>query len=158
MGWANVAMGAAPVAAGALVGIVAGNLRGPNLREMISKDLDLLDRMPADQVERRTRLQAVVDRNIDGLIEAHERTFRLEQAARASRGFGRDLTIFVAALLFAFVWWHVGHDKQHWPSTFVVLIAVAAVSGLRAVRTGYLAIRAYLTGGRRTRSANSLPH
>ncbi len=45
-GIAQLALGAAPIAGGALLGVVAGSLRGPDFRGMIAKDMDLLERIP----------------------------------------------------------------------------------------------------------------
>ena len=58
-GIAELALAGAPIAGGALLGIAAGNLRPPDVRGMIAKDMDLLDRLPEDQVERRAELQRV---------------------------------------------------------------------------------------------------
>ena len=41
-GIAELALGAAPLAGGALLGLVAGNLRGPDVRGLIKQDMDLL--------------------------------------------------------------------------------------------------------------------
>jgi hypothetical protein len=43
-GIAELALGAAPIAGGALLGVAAGNLRPPDIRGMIAKDMDLLER------------------------------------------------------------------------------------------------------------------
>ena len=64
-GIAELALAGAPIAGGALLGIAAGNLRPPDVRGMIAKDMDLLDRLPEDQVERRAELQRVIDLRID---------------------------------------------------------------------------------------------
>ncbi len=42
-GIAELALGAAPIAGGALLGAAAGNLKPPDVRGLITKDLDLLD-------------------------------------------------------------------------------------------------------------------
>ena len=52
-GFAELALGAAPIAGGALLGVAAGSLKGPDVRGMIAKDMDLLDRIPRDQPELR---------------------------------------------------------------------------------------------------------
>ena len=64
-GIAELALAGASIAGGALLGIAAGNLRPPDVRGMIAKDMDLLDRLPEDQVERRAELQRVIDLRID---------------------------------------------------------------------------------------------
>ena len=48
-GIAEILLGAAPIAGGALVGLVAGNLRGPDVRGQIKQDIDLLEGIPPDR-------------------------------------------------------------------------------------------------------------
>lgn len=59
-GFAEIALRAAPIAGGALLGAVAGNLKGPDVRAAIKADLDLLDRIPADQTQRRAARSRVI--------------------------------------------------------------------------------------------------
>ena len=73
-GLAELALGAAPIAGGALLGAAAGNLRGPDVRAMIAKDMDLLERIPDDQPELKARLKATIDERIGDLIAATERS------------------------------------------------------------------------------------
>ena len=73
-GLGELALGAAPIAGGALFGIAAGTLKPPDVRASINKDLDLLDRLPAEQIERRERLQQSIDHRIDDLLTAAERS------------------------------------------------------------------------------------
>ena len=49
-GLAEIAMGAAPIAGGALLGVVAGNIKAPDVRGVIKQDMELLDGFPAEQV------------------------------------------------------------------------------------------------------------
>ena len=46
-GIAEIALGAAPIAGGALLGVAAGNLKPPDVRGQIKQDFDLLDRHTA---------------------------------------------------------------------------------------------------------------
>ncbi|WP_299558668.1 hypothetical protein [uncultured Mycolicibacterium sp.] len=146
-GIAEFALGAAPVAGGALLGIIAGNLKGPDFRGMIQADLDLLDRIPAEDVERRERLQASINRRIDDLIEAGERTRRLREAALSYGGSWRDLVVFVCAVLFCVVWFHLDHDRDNWLPVFVVLVALTVLAGLYALRGIVRAVRTVLRRG-----------
>ena len=57
MGIADLALGAAPIAGGALLGVAAGNLKPPDIRGLIAKDMDLLERIPDDQPELKARLR-----------------------------------------------------------------------------------------------------
>jgi hypothetical protein len=51
-GMAAMAMGAAPVLGGALLGAAVGQLRGPDMREGIKQDLELLEQMPEMEAAR----------------------------------------------------------------------------------------------------------
>ena len=46
---------------------VAGNLKGPDVRAVIKTDLDLLDRIPEDQVQRRAAMSQMIAARIDDL-------------------------------------------------------------------------------------------
>ena len=102
-GFAELALAGAPIAGGALLGVVAGNLRGPDLRGLIKQDMDLLDRLPVDQVERRANLQRVIDQRVDDLIIGADKAQSLREVAMSYRGNWRDIVVFVCALLFTIV-------------------------------------------------------
>lgn len=130
----SMALGAAPVFGGALVTAAAGQFRGPDLRGLIKQDLDLLDRIPADQVERRARLQRTVDERIDDLVAASDRNRALRTAALSYQGNWRDLVLFVCSLLFTYVWWHISHERGNWLPMFVVLILACVLTAGYALR------------------------
>lgn len=140
-GFAELALGAAPIAGGALLGVVAGNVRGPDFRGMIAKDLDLLDRIPADQVELRERLKRSIDGRIDDLITTTERSRELRIAAMSYQGNWRDVVVFLCAVLFTVVWWNVSHSRTNWAVMFAVMILVSVVSGIYAARGLLRALR-----------------
>lgn len=133
-GIAELALGAAPIAGGAMLGVIAGNLKPPDVRGMIAKDLDLLERLPADQIDRRARLQASIDQRIDELITAGERSRELRDAALSYRGNWRDIVLFVCAVLFTIVWWNVSHARTNWLVMFIVMIVLSAATGIYAGR------------------------
>lgn len=133
-GIAEIALASAPIAGGALLGLAAGNIKGPDIRGLILKDMDLLERIPAEQTERRARLQQSIDQRIDDLIDAGERTREFRMAAMSYEGNWRDVVVFVCAVLFTIVWWNVNHNRQNWLVMFVVMIAVSVVAGLYAGR------------------------
>lgn len=143
-GIAELALGAAPIAGGALLGAAAGNLKPPDVRGLITKDLDLLARIPADQVDRRARMQASIDRRIDELIDAGERTRELREAALSYRGNWRDILVFVCALLFTFIWWNVSHSRPNWTLTFVLMIVVSVAAGIYAGRGIARAVNSFM--------------
>lgn len=133
-GIAELALGAAPIAGGAMLGVIAGNLKPPDIRGMITKDLDLLDRLPAEDVERKARLKASVDERIDGLIDASDRSREIREAAMSYRGNWRDIVVFICALLFTFIWWNVSHSRSNWLVMFIAMIIVSVAAGIYAGR------------------------
>jgi hypothetical protein len=133
-GIGELALGAAPIAGGALLGVVAGTLRGPDFRGMIAKDLDLLEWIPADQVELRARLKRSIDDRIDDLITTTERSRELRVAALSYQGSWRDIVVFLCAVLFTIVWWNVSHSRPNWTVMFVVMIVLSVLSFIYAVR------------------------
>jgi ABC-type antimicrobial peptide transport system permease subunit len=133
-GIAELALGAAPIAGGALLGVAAGNLKPPDIRGNIAKDMDLLARIPENQPELRARLQESIDRRIDALIKADERSREIRVAALSYRGNWRDIVVFVCAILFTIVWWNVSHSRANWLVMFIVMIIVSVVAGIYAGR------------------------
>lgn len=143
-GIAELALGAAPIAGGAMLGVIAGNLKPPDVRGLIAKDMDLLERIPADQPERRARLQASIDLRIDELITAGERSRELRDAAMSYRGNWRDIVLFLCAVLFTIVWWNVSHARTNWLVMFVAMILLSVATGIYAGRGIARAIRTFL--------------
>ena len=138
MGILDVALGAAPLAGGALLGVVAGNLKPPDVRAAIKADMDLLDKIPEDQVDRRTELQRVIDLRIDEVIAAVDHSRQLKAMAtgyafnREARL--RDVLVFVLAVLFTIVWWNVKHSRPGWLPMFIALVAFALLAAWFALR------------------------
>lgn len=133
-GIADMALGAAPIAGGAMVGALAGTLRGPDIRGIIKSDMDLLDRIPAENVTLRAQLEASINQRITDLIVSTDKSRDLMQAAASYKGNWRDIVVFVCALLFTLVWWNVPHSRSNWLVTFVVLVALSALVGWYAAR------------------------
>jgi len=146
-GIAEIALGAAPIAGGALMGLVAGNLKGPDFRGMIKTDLELLEMIPPENTSLRADLEANINRRISDLIVSTEKSRELREAASSYKGNWRDSVLFLCAVLFTIVWWNVPHSRSNWLVMFVVLIALSIVVGLYAGR-GIL--RALRSVGRRT--------
>jgi hypothetical protein len=134
---ADLAVGAAPIAGGLALGAAAGYLRGPDVRKTIKQDMELLDRLPPEEVEQRAQLQRSIDSRIDDLVATVNRYRPLRRAAASYRGGLRDILLFICAILFTGVWWSVDHHKGSWLPMFVVLIVISvwaagyAFSGLR---------------------------
>jgi hypothetical protein len=149
-GIADLALGAAPLAGGALLGLAAGNFKGPDVRGAITKDMDLLDRISDDQPELKRRMKESIDLRIGDLIAATEKSRALRDAAFSYRGNWRDIVAFVCALLFTFIWWNVKHSRPHWMLTFVVLVILCVVTLLFALRGVLSAIQTFAGNRRRS--------
>lgn len=149
MGIAEIALGAAPVAGGALLGAAAGNLKGPDYRGMIKQDFDLLDRIPPDRTQLRAEMQRSIDERIADLIASTEKSRQLREIAASYKGNWRDTVLFLCAILFTFIWWHVDHDRTNWLVMFIVMIALTILTGIYAARGIQRAVQTYLHSRRR---------
>ena len=151
-GIAEIALGAAPIAGGALMGLVAGGLKGPDFRGMIKTDLELLEMIPPANASLRADLEASINRRISDLIVSTDKSRELREAASSYKGNWRDGVLFVCAVLFTIVWWNVPHSRSNWLVMFIVLIALSIVVGLYAARG---VLRALRRVGRRTQETDS---
>jgi hypothetical protein len=131
---ADLAFGAAPIAGGVLAGVLAGTIKGPDYRGMIKDDLELLEKIPAEDVELRAALKSSIDVRIADLVASTERTRQLRDAASAYKGNWRDGVLFLCSVLFTVVWWNVPHDRTNWLVTLIFLILLSAVLGLYSAR------------------------
>ena len=143
-GIAELALGAAPIAGGALLGVAAGNLKPPDVRGMIAKDMDLLERIPDDHPELKARLQASIDQRIDALISASEKSRNLREAALSYSGNWRDIVVFICAILFTIIWWNVSHSRANWLVMFIAMIIASVVAGIYAGRGILRAVNTFL--------------
>ena len=142
-GLAGIALGAAPVLGGALLGLATGQMRAPDVREEIKRDLELLERLPEDQVIRRAALRRSIDDRIDDLITAMERRRQLRAAVSGYEGNWRDIFLMLCAVLFTIIWWNVDHHRTSWLPLFVTMIlasVVAAVYAFRGLRLSLLKV------------------
>ncbi|MGN7779153.1 hypothetical protein ACTJJE_06490 [Mycolicibacterium sp. 22603] len=133
-GIAEIALGAAPIAGGALLGLAAGAFKGPDIRGNIKADMELLEKIPEDQIERRAALQRSIDIRIDDIVGAVEKQRELRQLAASYEGNWRDIVVFVCTVLFAIVWWNVSHDRTNWLVMFVMLIVLSVIAAIYAAR------------------------
>jgi len=143
-GIAELALGAAPIAGGALVGAAAGGFKGPDVRAMIAKDMDLLDRIPDDQPELKARLKASIDDRIIDLVKATEKSRAVREAAVSYSGNWRDIVVFLCAILFTIVWWNVPHSRSNWLVMFIAMIILSVIVAIYAGRGVARAISSYL--------------
>ena len=144
-GIAEVALGAAPIAGGALLGAAAGSFKGPDVRGMIAKDMDLLDRIPDDKPELKARLEASINERISDLIAGTERSRAIREAAVSYGGNWRDIVVFICAVLFTIVWWNVSHSRSNWLVMFIAMIILSVLAGIYAGRGIIRAISSFVS-------------
>jgi hypothetical protein len=150
-GFGNAALSAAPIAGGALLGSLVGTFKGPDYRELIKSDIDILDSLPENEVELRAELQRSINDRVYELVAAADRASELRQAAGSYRGNWRDSVLFVCALLFTVVWWNVPHDRTNWLITFIVLLILSSIVGIYAARGILRGLLRWRPGGRHAR-------
>jgi hypothetical protein len=109
-GLEGFALGAAPLAGGALLGGMAG--KGTDLRAVIKSELDLLERIPEDQVTHRAALEQLIAQHVDDLVAAIEKGRQLQRRTSYLTENWRDLVLFLTAVLFAVVAWHADHNRH----------------------------------------------
>ena len=140
-GLSAMAINTVPILGGVLLATAAGQLRGPDYRSAINQDLDLLERLPADQVTRRAAIMRTVELRIDDLVSATEKSRQLRAAAASYQGNWRDIVLLVSAVLFTVVWWHVSHHRTNWLPMFIVMIAASVLSAVYAFRGSVRSVR-----------------
>ena len=133
-GIADMALGAAPIAGGALLGTLAGSIKGPDFRSIIKTDIELLDSLPEDSVVQRRELKRTIDERVMELIANIDQNRELRLTAKSYKGNWRDIVVFVCALLFTLVWWNVPHSRSNWTLTFVILVILSVIIGIYAAR------------------------
>lgn len=133
-GLADVALGAAPIAGGALFGVLAGAIKGPDFRALIKSDMELLDKIPAENKELRADLASTIDMRIRELIGSIQRNSELRKSAMSYKGDWRDFVMFICAVMFTIVWWNIPHTRTNWLVTFIFLIMLSGFAGLYALR------------------------
>lgn len=144
-GIGDLALGAAPIAGGALLGSLAGAFKGPDFRAIIKSDIELLDSLPEDCVDVRAQLKRTIDERMVELIASIDRNRELRTTATTYKGNWRDTVVFVCALLFTLVWWNVPHSRTNWTLTFVVLVILSVVIGIYAARGVVQVIRRFFS-------------
>ena len=141
----DIALGAAPIAGGAMLGSLIGTFKGPDLRAALKTDIELLKSIPEENVELRAELQRTIDLRVHELVEVLDRNRDLRMKAGTYRGNWRDSVLLLCSLLFTLVCWNVPHTRSNWLVTFVVLVIVTVVIGLYAARGIIAALRRMFT-------------
>jgi hypothetical protein len=138
-GLATLALGAAPLAGGVLIGGMAGN-RSPgvaDLRGVIKSELELLERIPADELTRRAALESIIGEHVDALVTAVEKSRELRRKVSYFTEHWRDLVLVVCTVLFAVIAWHADHDRARWLPIFIAAILLSVVTATLTLR-GFL--------------------
>jgi hypothetical protein len=148
VGLGQIALNSAPLFGGALLAVAAGQFKGPDYRDLIKQDMDLLERLPPEAAERRAELQRTIDARIDDLVYTADRSRALRRAALSYRGNWRDLVVLLCVLLFTVIWWDVDHSRGNWLPMFVLLIILCVVTAIYAFR-GVLRSANWFMHGRR---------
>jgi len=140
-GIADIALGAAPIAGGAMLGTLVGAVKGPDLRAALKSDIELLKALPEERVELRAELERTIDYRVYELVALLDRNRELRSAAGNYKGNWRDIVLLICALLFTLVWWNVPHSRSNWMLTFIILVIVSVVIGVYAARGVIYAFR-----------------
>ena len=134
-GLEGFALGAAPLAGGALLGGMAG--KGTDLRAVIKSELDLLERIPEDQVTLRAALEQVIAEHIDDLIVAVERGRQRQQRISYFTENWRDVVLFLTTVLFTVITWYADHHRPVWLPLFIAATLMSVVTAHSVLR-GFL--------------------
>ena len=135
-GLGALALGAAPLAGGLMLGGLAGTLNAPDLRGVIRSELELLERIPEDQVERRAALERMISEHIDDLLMAIEKKRELQKKTSyfTEKGHWRDLILFLTTVLFVVVAWGVDHHRPLWLELFIAAILSSVLTATFVAR------------------------
>ncbi|HWF27684.1 MAG TPA: hypothetical protein VG327_04765 [Mycobacterium sp.] len=155
-GLGQIALNSAPVFGGAMLGIAAGQFRGPDYRGLIKQDMDLLDRLPLEATQRRAELQRTINARIDDLVDTADKGRALRRAALSYRGNWRDIVLLLCVLLFTIIWWDVDHSRSNWLPMFMLLILLSVVAAVYTLR-GMLRIAFSLGRWRHREGQRRLP-
>jgi hypothetical protein len=137
-GLGALALGAAPLAGGIMLGGLAGKSKpgAPDLRGVIRSELELLERIPEDQVECRAALERTVSEHIDDLLISIEKRRELQNRTSffTEKEHWRDLILFLTTVLFTVVAWGVDHHRPLWPELFIAAILMSVLTATFVVR------------------------
>ena len=134
VGLGQIALNSAPVFGGLMLAVAAGQFRGPDYRDAIKQDMELLERLPAEAAQRRAELQRTIDARIDDLVDTTDRARALRKAALSYQGNWRDVVLLLCVLLFTIIWWEVDHSRGNWLPMFILLILLSVVTAAYASR------------------------
>ena len=131
--------GVAPLAGGVMLGGMAGNSGPsvPELRAVIISELDLLQRIPEDEVARRAAFKRMIGEHVEALLVAQEKSREFKRKTRYFTENWRDIVLLVTTLLFVVIIWHADHHRPVWLPLLVATIVMSVVMAISVVR-GFL--------------------
>ena len=131
--------GVAPLAGGVLLGGMAGKSGPsvPDLRAVIISELDLLQRIPEDEVARRAAFERMIGEHVEALLVAQEKSREFKRKTRYFTEHWRDIVVFVTTLLFVVIIWHADHHRPVWLPLLIATIVMSVVTAIAVVR-GFL--------------------
>ena len=160
-GLGALAVGAAPLAGGVLLGGMAGK-SGSNvsdLRAVILSELELLQRIPEDEVARRAALKRMIGEHVDALLVAQEKSREFQRKTRYFTEHWRDIVLFVTTLLFAVIIWHADHHRPIWLPLLIATIVMSVVTAIAVVRGFLTSVRpSALTATTNSATATAIPN
>ena len=139
VGLGTLATGVAPLAGGLILGGMVGK-SGPNaadLRVIINSDLELRQRIPADQVARRAAVERMLAGHVDALLVAQKKSREFRRKMKYFTEHWRDIVLFVTTLLFVVVLWYADHHRPVWLPLFIATIVMSMVTAISMVH-GFL--------------------
>jgi hypothetical protein len=96
----------------------------------IKSELDLLERIPEDQVTRRAALEQVIAQRIEALVVAIEKSRQLQRRTSYLTENWRDLVLVLTSVLFTVVAWHADHHRPLWLPIFIAATVLSVVTAL----------------------------
>ena len=155
-GLGALALGAAPLAGGVLFGGLAGK-SGPNvsdLRAVILKERELLQRIPEDEVARRAALERMIEEHIHALLVAQKKSQEFQSNMRYFTENWRDILLFVTTLLFAVIIWHADHHRPVWLPLLIATIVMSVVTAIYVLQGFLRSVRRAPDGDHEQRDRN----
>ncbi len=101
-----------------MLGVVAMNfLKSPDIRGPVKDDLDLLDRLPAEQTHRRAELQRSIYLRVDDLVARVDREHAVCDSVHPYLDRWRGAAAFLFTVLFTHVWWGAASSRRLSPGS-----------------------------------------
>jgi hypothetical protein len=141
--------GVAPLAGGLLLGGMAGKSgpSGPDLRAVIISELDILQRIPEDEVVRRAEFKRMIGEHVEALLVAQEKSREFKRRTRYFTEHWRDIVVFVTTLLFLVVIWYGDHHRPIWLPLLIATILMSVVTAISVVRGFLSSVRSNASDG-----------